>query len=199
MRNVYVSFTCLCLILLSAFALAKPEKPSDPMDAQAVMETYQKLATLGEPHKQLAALAGSWTTTTQSWMEPGKPPIKSTGSCEQTMLLGGRFLQQKCTGEMMGHPFTGIGVTGYDNHTKQYVSTWIDTMGTGIFFMEGTASADGKTVTQTGTYDDPIKGKMQLRAVSRTVDTNTHIFEMYGTGKNGKEWKMMEITYTRKG
>ena len=29
---------------------------------QAMMETYKKLAMPGEPHKQLAALAGSWTT-----------------------------------------------------------------------------------------------------------------------------------------
>ena len=48
---------------------------------------------------------------------------------------------------MMGQPFTGIGVTGYDNHAKKYLSTWIDSMGTGIFSMEGTASMDGETIT----------------------------------------------------
>jgi hypothetical protein len=30
------------------------------------------------------------------------------------------------------------------------------------------------------------------------VDSNTHVFEMYGTGKGGQEQKMIEITYTRK-
>lgn len=198
MRLTHFALAGLCLVLNTSIAMAKDKKPEKQMDMQAMMDTYSKLATPGEPHKQFATLAGSWTTKTKSWMEPNKPPTESTGSCEQKMLLGGRFLQQECTGEMMGQPFTGIGVSGYDNHTKKYVSTWMDSMDTGIFFMEGTASADGKTITQKGQYDDPIEGLMKLRTVTMIVDNNTEIFEMYGTGKKGKETKMMEIAYTRK-
>jgi hypothetical protein len=39
---------------------------------------------------------------------------------------------------------------------------------------------------------------MKCRAVTRLVDDNTFVFEMYGARKKGKEEKMMEITYTRK-
>jgi hypothetical protein len=184
--------------MTASLAMAKEKKQDKQMDPQAMMEMYQKLATPGEPHKLFASLAGSWTTKTKSWMEPNKPPMESTGTCEQKMLLDGRFLQQECTGEMMGQPFTGIGMTGYDNHTKKYVSTWMDSMGTGIFFMEGTASADGKTITERGSYNDPIEGPMKLRGVTKIVDNNTETFEMYGTGKRGKEMRMMEIIYTRK-
>ena len=67
-----------------------------------------------------------------AWMEPDKPPMESTGACDNTVLLEGRFLQQKCTGDMMGQPFTGIGVHGYDNATKKYVTTWIDSMGASL-------------------------------------------------------------------
>lgn len=198
MRLTHITLTCLCLVVSASLVMAKEKKQEKQMDPQAMMETYQKLATPGEPHKQFANLAGSWTTKTKSWMEPNKPPTESDGSCEQKMLLDGRFLQQECTGDMMGQPFTGIGVIGYDNHTKKYVSTWMDSMGTGIYFMEGTASADGKTITQNGQYDDPIEGRMKLRGVTKIVDLNTEIFEMYCTGKKSKETKMMEITYTRK-
>ena len=168
------------------------------MDMQAMMDIYAKLGTPGAPHKVLASMAGSWITKIKSWMEPDKPPMESTGTSEQKMVLGGRFLQQDFAGEMMGSPFTGIGVTGYDNHTKKYVSTWIDSMGTAILFFEGTASADGKTITQESHYDDPIKGPMKWRSVTRIVGDNNHVFEMYSTDKRGKEEKMMEITYTRK-
>ncbi|MGH7232735.1 MAG: DUF1579 domain-containing protein [Nitrospiraceae bacterium] len=161
--------------------MAEEKKHEGQMDMQAMMETYKKLATPGEPHKSLASMAGSWNTKTKSWMEPNKPPMESTGSCEQKMLLGGRFLQQECTGEMMGSSFKGIGVTGYDNHTKKYVSIWMDSMGTGLYFMEGAGSPDGKTITQEGSYDDPIEGHMKLRGVTKIVDNNTEIFEMYGT------------------
>lgn len=198
MRLTHLTLTCLCLVLTASIAMAKDKKPEKQMDMQAMTDTYSKLATPGEPHKQFASLTGSWTTKTKEWMEPNKLPTESDGSCEQKMLLDGRFLQMECTGAMMGQPFNGIGVMGYDNHTKKYVSTWMDSMGTGIFFMEGTASADGKTITQKGQYDDPMEGRMKLRGVTKVVDNNTEIFEMYSTGKKGKEIKMMEITYTRK-
>jgi len=178
--------------------MTKEKKQENKMNMQAMTKVYTKLGTPGAPHKMLASMAGSWNTTIKSWMEPNKPPMESKGTCEQKMILGGRFLQQEFTGDMMGSTFTGIGVTGYDNHTKKYVSTWMDSMGTAILFFEGTASADGKTITQESHYDDPIKGPMKWRSVTKIVNDNTHVFEMYGTAKKGKEEKMMEITYTRK-
>jgi Protein of unknown function (DUF1579) len=189
---------CLCLVMLAVPASAEDKKSEKQMDPQAMMETYKKLAMPGEPHKQLASLAGSWTTKTKSWMEPGKPPMESTGACEYQVLLDGRYVQQKCTGEMMGQPFTGIGTHGYDNVSKKYVTTWIDSMGTGIFFMDGTASPDGKTVTLQGSHADPFEGTMKHRAVWKFVDANTQTFEMYGEHGHGEEVKMMEITYSRK-
>jgi Protein of unknown function (DUF1579) len=198
MRFSQIIVTGLCLMMTASLAVAKENKEKKQMDHQAMMETYKKLATPGEPHKQLANLAGSWTTKTKEWMEPNKPPMESTGVCEAKVLLDGRFLQQECRGDMMGQPFTGIGVTGYDNYTKKYVSTWMSSMGTGLFVMEGTGSADGKTITLKGGHDDPIEGHMKHRAVWKLVDTNTQVFEMYGIGKERKESKMLEITYTRK-
>jgi hypothetical protein len=170
----------------------------EKMDMQAMMEVYRKVGTPGEPHKMLASLEGSWTTKTRGWMEPDKPPTDSTGTCEQKMLLGGRYLQQEYTGDMMGEPFTGINIIGYDNHTKKYVSTWIDSMSTGIYCFEGTVSSDGKTITQENSYDDPVRGPMIWRSISRFVDDNTLEYEMYMIPKSGKEEKMMEMTVSRK-
>ena len=178
--------------------MEKGEKQEGKKDIQAMMEVYNKLGTPGTPHKVLARMAGNWNTKTKSWTDPDKPPMESTGTCEQKMLLGGRFLQQEFTGDMMGSTFTGVGVTGYDNHTKKYVSTRMDSTGTGTFFFEGTDGTDGKTITQESRYDDPMRGPMKLRSVTKIVDDNTLVFEMYGANKGGKEEKMMEITYTRK-
>ncbi len=197
MRFTSIGLTCLCMVMITTPVLAKDKKPSQ-MDMQAMMDTYKQLATPGEPHKLFASLAGSWTTTTKEWMEPGKPPTESTGSAEMKMLLDGRFLQQDYTSVMMGQPYSGIGLSAYDNLRKRYVSTWIDSMGTGIFVMEGTASADGKTITLRGQHNEPGGGVMTHRAIWKIADNNTQTFEMYGTHKGGKEMKMMEITYARK-
>ena len=189
----------LCLVMSTSFVMAEEKKPAGHMDMQGMMDLYTKLASPGEPHKLLASMAGTWNTTTKSWMDPNQPPEETTGTCKQTMLMDGRFLEQECTGTMMGQPFNGRGVTGYDNHTKKYVATWMDSMGTGIYFFEGSAGSDGKTITMESHYDDPMAGPMKLRAVTKIVDPNTEIFEMYGTDKSGQEMKMMEIRYSRKG
>lgn len=198
MRRTLITLTCLCLVMAGSLAAAKEKKPSKQMDQQAMMELYQKLAMPGEPHKLLASLAGSWTTQTKEWMEPGKPPTEATGTADMKMVLDGRFLQQEYNSTMMGQPYTGIGITAYDNLRKKYVSTWIDSMGTGIFVMEGTAGPDGKTITLKGSHPEPDGGQMTHRAVWKIVDDNTQTFDMYGTHGHGKEMKMMEITYTRK-
>jgi hypothetical protein len=197
MRSTHVTVIGLCLVLSVSVARAQEKQPAE-MDMLAMMDTYKKLATPGEPHKHLARLAGSWTTKTKEWMDPSKPPVESTGTCEEKVLLDGRFLQQECTGEMMGQPFTGIGIIGYDNFTKKYVTTWMSSMGTGIFVMEGTASADGKTITLDGSHPDPMEGVMKHRALWKFVDANTQTFEMYGAHGQDKQMKMMEITYIRK-
>jgi hypothetical protein len=192
--------TTLCLIIACSFAMTEEKKAAAPSqaDMQKMMETYTKLATPGPQHKQMASLAGTWTTKTKSWMDPSQPPMESTGTCEQKVLLDGRFLQQECTGDMMGQKFNGFGLMAYDNFTKKYKATWMDSMGTGLYVFEGTGSADGKTINMTSSWEDPIEGPMKARTVTKIIDNNNQIFEMYGTGKLGKEIKMMEMTYTRK-
>jgi len=198
MRFIFLAVTTLCVTLTVATVLAKDKKSEKQMDPQAMMEVYIKLATPGEPHKQLTSLAGSWTTQTKEWMEPNKPPTESTGTAEFKSLFDGRFVQQEYMSQMHGQPYTGFGTHGYDNLTKKYVTSWIDSMGTGIFVMDGTASPDGKTITLKGSHPEPGGGVMKHRAIWKFPDANTQTFEMYGTHANEKEMKVMEITYTRK-
>jgi hypothetical protein len=101
-------------------ALAERKIKEEKPDFQTVMEVWQKLATPGAPHKLLARMAGTWNAKMKSWMEPDKPPMESTGTSETKMIFGGRFLHMDYTGDMMGSPFTGLGITGYDNPTRKY-------------------------------------------------------------------------------
>jgi len=173
-------------------------KQEGKLDMQAIMEIYKKVGTPGEPHKVLAKWEGSWTTRSRGWMEPGKPPVESTGTCEQKLILEGHYLQQVYTGDMVGLPFTGINILGYDNQSGKYESVWLDSMNTGIFYFVGPASRDGRTIMQECSYDDPVKGPSVWRSVTRIKDDNTLEFEMFITPKGGKEEKMMEMTVSRK-
>jgi len=98
----------------------------------------------------------------------------------------------------MGQPFEGIGVAGYDNAKKMFVGSWVDNMGTGIMTMSGTWDDATKSINYTGTMIDPMSGKdIPFREVWKFVDDNTQVMEMYSI-MAGKEFKNMEIKYTRK-
>lgn len=161
------------------------------------MDIYAELSTPGAPHQLLARMAGTWSMTGECRMEPGGDWIEHTGISEQRMVLGGRFLQQDFNGEMLGITFTGIGFTGYDNHTGKFVSTWLDSFGTAIYHFEGTGSSDGKTITQICNYDDPVRGPLTWRNITRIVDAKTLEFRMNTIDSNGKEDEMAVLVYTR--
>lgn len=198
MKYLRLVLMIVFLVLLTTSAIANDQKSSKPMNPEEMMEVYTKLATPGEPHKLLASIAGSWTTKTKEWIDPQIPPVESTGTVSSRMMLDGRFLQQEITGSMHGRPHTGIWTVGYDNLLKRYISTWIDTMSTQIFIMDGTASADGKAITLTGQHAEVGGGHMTHRAIWKILDSNTQEFIMYGTYHGGQEMKMMEVLYTRK-
>ena len=118
-----------------------------------------------------------------------------------SMILGDRYQMSKHTGSFEGMPFEGVSITAYDNAKKMFVSTWMDNMGTGIMKLSGTWDAATKTLTSTGTQTDPSRnGKdCTVREVFKVIDDNNHLMEMYGPDPmTGKEFKAMEVKYTRK-
>lgn len=182
----------------SVTAVAQDETPPMSPEEQAMMEAFQKAGTPGAPHATLAKAAGDYTIAVKSWHAPGAPPSSDTGTATRRMILGGRVLVEEVSSSMMGQPFTGQGLHGYDNVSGKYWSTWNDSMSTGLMLSEGTCD-EKDSCTYSGSWNDPItKGKVTSRMTSRWTDANNEVFEMFGPGPDGKEMKMMEITYTRK-
>ena len=181
------------------FAADKKDAKNPQMDEKAMMEAWMKAATPGDQHKKLQPVIGTWDVQVKSWMAPGAPPEESTGTSESTWALGGRYVQQTFHGSMMGQPFEGIGYIGYDNIRKQYVSTWMDNMSTAVMSSTGSLDPSGKGMTFKGTMDDPMSGKpMKTEEKMSIGDNDHHMLEMWSPGPDGKMFKSMEITYTRK-
>jgi hypothetical protein len=201
-RLVVVTW-CLAGLLTATMLVAQEGKAAAPKmsaEQQAMMDKWMKIATPGEEHKQLVGTAGSWTVKSTMWETPGQPPTVSSGTSENTSVLGGRFVRQTFKGDFNGMPFEGIGYTGYDNYKKVYTSVWMDSMGTMMMILSGKADASGKIITMTGTIDDVMQGKpTTIRTVTHLTDKDHMKYEMYGPEPTGgKEYKMMEILYTRK-
>ncbi|HTO86889.1 MAG TPA: DUF1579 domain-containing protein [Thermoanaerobaculia bacterium] len=198
-RSLGLGLVVAALLAGAAAAQDKPAKKAKPaaMDEKAAMEAMQKAATPGEGQKKLEPLVGTFDAKVTMWMGPSKPPEESTGTSETSWVLGNRFLETKYQGTFMGQPFSGIGYTGYDNVTKKYVGTWMDTMGTGMMVSTGTMT--GNVMKSRAAMSDPMTGKMSHATETFTIIDNDHNkMEMWQPGPDGKNVKIMEINYTRK-
>ena len=190
--------TAALLFATSALAQETPKAPEMTPEQKAEMEAYVKAGTPGAPHQMLASQVGTYDLKIKSWHEPNAPATEETGTATRKMILGDRVLVEDVNSTMMGSPFTGQGIRGYDNVSGKHWSLWMDSMSTGMMMSEGTCDAKN-ACTFTGSWNDPItKGPHKVRMTTRWTSPKTEVFEMYGPGKDGKEMKMMEITYTKK-
>jgi len=193
-----VPMLCLfatALIIRAGFA-AEPAAPPMSAEEQKMMEAFMKAATPGKPHEHLMGRAGQWEATVMNWMDPAAPPQRSIAKVERVALLGGRVLQDRWSGLMMGMPFEGMALSGFDNVTGKYWSTWSDNMSTGLMTSEGSCAA--KQCTYVGSGSDPMTGKLStMREVVSWTGDDDETMLMFAPGPDGKEWKNMEIVLKR--
>ena len=77
-------------------------------------------------------------------------------------------------GKMKDMQFKGMAVEGYDNVKKKFVSSWIDNMGTGIQFSEGTYDPASKTFTYTSEMEMMPGMKTPVREVIKGDRQRSH-------------------------
>jgi hypothetical protein len=203
-RAVRRAGAVLALALSVAALPALPALPADAQEPQmseqdkAMMEAMMKAGTPGKEHEWLAKKAGSWTFTGKFWMNPAAPPMETTGTVERSMILNGRVLAETVKTSMMGEPFEGHGMTGYDNVKHQYWGTWNDSMSTALMVSWGTCDESG-ACSFTATVTDPMSGETrQTRMTSRDEGSDKELMEAFDKGPDGKEFKTMELVYSRK-
>src|SRR6266404_5043703 len=91
---------------------------------------------------------------------------------KQMMDVSGSMQMPGEDGKMKTMQFKGMGMEGYDNVKKKFVASWIDNMGTGIEFSEGTYDPATKSFTYTSEME-PVPGmKTAVREVIKIADNN---------------------------
>jgi len=168
-------------------------------DSATMMKNWQDYMTPGDVHKMMAKWVGIWNGEVTMWMYPGAPEEKSKSTAVNKMIMNGLYQESNHSGNMMGMPFNGKSITAFDNHRKEFTSTWIDNMGSGIMILKGTWDEATKTINLKGRMIDPgTKQDTEVRETFKIVDDNTQEMEMYVMTPVGKEFKTMNIKYSRK-
>jgi hypothetical protein len=173
---------------------APPGMPQMSPEMQAEMEAWMKLGTPGKEHQQLAAQAGTWKAKGKSYMGPEPTLFEATS--ERELKLGGRVLTEHFSGDMMGMPFEGHGMLGYDNARKKWWTTWNDSMSTAVMLAYGGWDEGAKAMVFDSELIDPAGKPLKVRLVSRPVSAGEQQFE-YWEERGGKLTKTMEMTLVK--
>ena len=137
---------------------------------------------------------GTWLAVVKDHMMPDSKDTAGTWTCKN---MGGFWELCDATGEMMGQPFMGHEILGYDMKKKKHTAVWVDSSADFMMLMEGTATADGKTTTLWGKGPD-MTGKMAtFKEVTDWTDADHMTFKMWMM-QGKKEVLVLEISYTRK-
>lgn len=173
--------------------------PETTPDSATVAKAWTDYATPSKAHEMLAKDTGTWDAEMTFWMPESPEPQKATSVATYKMILNGKYQEGVFKGDMWGMPFEGRGTTAYDNASKQFITTWIDNMGTGMLVSRGQYDETSKTITFSGAMVDPVTGKeKKVKEIITYIDDNTQKMEMFDIDANGKEFKNMEINSKRR-
>lgn len=176
-------------------ALAQDTKQQE--EQQKAMAAYMKAAAVTENHQFLAKYAGDWDVAVTYWTAPGAPPAKSMATFKAASRLGGRYVMMDFNGFMMGQPFAGIWLVGFDNMEQKYNSLWIDNTSTSFFITTGTR--EGNLIGESGSWPDPVSGRsLQVKARTTWISDDEFRYEQFMVLADGSEHKGMEFSSKRR-
>jgi len=175
MRTIWITMLTVAAAMLTTAAIIRAaEEPAAKKapSQEEMMAAMTKAAAPGPEHEKLKMLAGKFNAEVTA-MDPTGKEEKSTGMMTNEMVLGDRYVMQTYDGTMMGKPFKGGGLIGYDNMKKKYTMLWVDEMSTQMMMSEGTMDESAKTITTSGTFDCPMDGaKHTMRQVVTLSDAD---------------------------
>jgi hypothetical protein len=193
---------CLRLIVVVAamsFMLGadEPQPPEARKDPQA---SFEPRGGPGAGQKYLEAFVGDWDVVKTFYPRSGGEPSRTPGTCRQTMIHDGRFLQSEFIFEQAGRKTTGLGITGFESQSGRFTTVWTDSRQTRMSIRQSREPFNGKEIVLfSHSLEEDRKGVPPSRTVSRLEENSRKIVHrQFTTGPDGKERVIMELVMTRK-
>jgi hypothetical protein len=199
-RNITLA---LGLALLGGWAVLGEDAAKSQADPQS---TFEPRSDPGAGQKFLEAFAGDWAVTKTFYPRTGDP-VKTPGTCRQTMIHADRFLksefvfQSLVPGQKQGEETTGLGIIGWDASTKKFTSIWTDSRSTRISIRQSEEPFDGKQIVLTSRSLDEAPGAnaRKSKTITRLEDDGRKIVHrQYTVAPSGEERLVMELILTLK-
>jgi hypothetical protein len=130
-------------------------------------------------------------------MAPGGEATPRTATAQIEALFDGRFIVEEFSSDMMGQPYEGRLMQGYDNITERYWSIWVDSMNTGAWVYYGHEVEPG-LIEFRGTGHDVFTPTGRPARLTVTTDGDEgYTMHMYDHRPGVDEYVVMELVYRR--
>jgi hypothetical protein len=173
------------------------QAPRKQQDAQS---TYEPRSQPGAGQKFLKQFVGDWEVIKTFYPRSGAP-VRIEGTCHQTMLHDGRFLQSEFVFTHEGARTTGLGLIGFEPESGRFTSVWTDSRQTRMSLRQSQDPFDGKEIVlYSRSLEVEGKEARRSRTMTRLEDDGRKlVHRQYAAGAGGKERLVMELMMTRKG
>ena len=125
-----------------------------------------------------------------------KEPVIMNSS--HKMILGGRFLELKQKGKMMGMDYESIYTIGYNTIDHTFSMTTITNMGTGTLALQGEWDENTRTATLYGQLTNPVsKQTINVKQTITLLDDDTLLIESFDKEGDNPEKKTVQYKFVR--
>jgi len=199
-RIVYLSAVIALVALGHALAVSE-EDPMQPSPER--MKRIQEITSPGKQHEAMKYFLGRWEVRARLSM-PSPAGVKE--SPPETMVstfewvIPGRWMSESLEGSLMGHPYRGYLIHGYDNHTKNHVSCGVSNMDTAMNLFRGVQVDPADQVsTQYGTINEWMDDTFNkpVKVVVRRVDDDHFDTEIWDLQIGEQGHPVLKFHYTR--
>jgi len=148
-------------------------------------------------HNWLTSKAGTWDVECTMWMgPPDQPPMKCSGT-DVVEAIGGFWISARFNCDMGGMPFVGQCQAGYNEHTKKFVQTWVDSFCSQIMQLEGSRKSDG-SLEMKGIGWGAMGPHTHFRSTEDHHSPDSMTFRMFCSAPGGPEVQTMQFEYKRR-
>ena len=191
--HIRVLVVGLAMVLLTGSGQPPEKKQRDPQSA------FEPRSGPGAGQKYLETFVGDWDVE-KTFYPRGGDPAKTKGTCRQTMIHDGRFLQSEFVFEQDGKKTTGLGLVGFDPESGQFTTVWTDSRSARMSLRQSQEPFNGKEIVL---HSRSIEKNARAARTSRTItrmeaNGDRIVHRQYTVSADGQERLIMELNMSRK-
>jgi hypothetical protein len=181
-------------LVLVACGVGRPAAGQKDKDPQSAVEPRSQP---GAGQKFLEKFVGEWDVV-KLFFAPSGAALRTGGTCRQSMIHGGRFLQSDFTFGQGTKQTTGTGLIGFEPQTGRFTSVWVDSRQTKMSMRQSKDAFDGNEIVLHAKALGGDGKERQSRTITRLEDDGHRIVHrQYNATADGKERLLMELVLTR--